>query len=1114
MSKPRMKKRQLKAPAEVNEEKILGENDTEEIQDFIKQLGLDSINPNTVEIPENQREKRTKSKKLLNQTLPEVPDPNLENSSNRKPTKAKYQEFKQNKFENRKSAVGDAPNSASTFKQPAQNKKIIFDDSHLSKASTNNEVLIIPPVGVSHNQNKKIVFDEDYISKPSGGKWEEPIPESDNAWYHLLIKPDVPWYQQDKPLKAVREVSPDEVNKCEQEGKRYLEEDALNYQKVRAVGSDRSETKWIQTVLKSGAFADKIAAHTLLLQESPVHNLPSLKFLISLLDVKGRRECMASLDALIRLFTEGRVLNPNAKLFLMNKKPISALSTVTPRERKELLALWSFEHQLKDYYSQFFVALDGLLKDAVDTTRRKGIAAIATLLAYSPEQEQGLLARLVNKVGDPTRAVATSTVGQLERLLQQHPQMKLVVVAEVERLLYRSNINTKAQYYALCFLSQILLDSDDVPLATKLIIIYVTFFKACVKKGEVDSKLMAALLTGLKRAYPYSKTVAISGGPLDGHVDTLFKLVHMVRFSLATQVLCILDQIVDVDKSNSDRFYSVLFRKLFDPDVGLSAKQSMFLNLLYRALKRDESLPRLRTFVKRILQVCLACPPQLACALLYLVSELIKSRPQLQNFPKDIVTKEYVEEDDDDEEHYKDVDNDDDEEEDAPKEDEARKGNEEKTVTSTWVHRKGSQSKPKSKLAYDPLARNPMYARAELSGGMWEINLLTNHFHPSVALFAKTIVEGTPIEYTGDPLQDFTLPRFLDRFVFRNPKLISAAQANLPAQRRVLGKRSIYVPRGVRAMAVDSKEFAKQPKNSIPVDEMFLYQYFKQRISRDPRVEKNSDDDDSDHESVASEEFEQYLAENTDFASDMKPKSKSDKKKKKSDKDGEDEDDEEADGDGDDDLQDAEVDSEEDFDNDKEFQDAFKDFDDMIDGNNASDVEDEDENLDEDDLEEGGFREEDVAFSDEDDDDDEEDDDDDDEPSAALPSKSKSKKRAIDEDIDDLDFAFGAQPSSSKKKRGRDLFNTNGNDFVAAEDFAAILEANAGTGLNTAGTTEALANKDKASVKQLQWEMSRDRWMRDLNRPKKGGKKMGNKNKKGKSGPAFRKNRGKFGKQR
>ncbi len=119
-----------------------------------------------------------------------------------------------------------------------------------------------------------------------------------------------------------------------------------------------------------------------------------------------------------------------------------------------------------------------------------------------------------------------------------------------------------------------------------------------------------------------------------------------------------------------------------------------------------------------------------------------------------------------------------------------------------------------------------------------------------------------------------------------------------------------------------------------------------------------------------------------------------------------------------------------------------------------------------------------------------------------------------------MDWALEDKPSSSRKKRNQDLFNPDGLDFVAAEDFAAMLESNAGTGLNIGGTTEALANKDKASVKQLQWEMSRDRWMKDLNRPRNGGntnmgrKKTGGKNKKGKSGPAFRKSRGKLNKQR
>ncbi len=32
------------------------------------------------------------------------------------------------------------------------------------------------------------------------------------------------------------------------------------------------------------------------------------------------------------------------------------------------------------------------------------------------------------------------------------------------------------------------------------------------------------------------------------------------------------------------------------------------------------------------------------------------------------------------------------------------------------------------------------------------------------------LLEGTPIFYQGNPLQDFTLTAFLDRFSFRNPK--------------------------------------------------------------------------------------------------------------------------------------------------------------------------------------------------------------------------------------------------------------------------------------------------------------------------------------------------------
>lgn len=160
----------------------------------------------------------------------------------------------------------------------------------------------------------------------------------------------------------------------------------------------------------------------------------------------------------------------------------------------------------------------------------------------------------------------------------------------------------------------------------------------------------------------------------------------------------------------------------------------MFLNLLFRALKRDESLPRLRSFMKRILQVCLSCPPQLSCGFLYLVSELLKIRPGLRVFPKEV--KQYVADDDEDdeEEHFKDIDGDD--EEGEPEASSSKQAEEkEKALSSTWIHRKNVQTKAASRMGYDAMARNPIFGRAEQSGGLWEMNPLTTHFHPSVIYF-------------------------------------------------------------------------------------------------------------------------------------------------------------------------------------------------------------------------------------------------------------------------------------------------------------------------------------------------------------------------------------------
>lgn len=49
--------------------------------------------------------------------------------------------------------------------------------------------------------------------------------------------------------------------------------------------------------------------------------------------------------------------------------------------------------------------------------------------------------------------------------------------------------------------------------------------------------------------------------------------------------------------------------------------------------------------------------------------------------------------------------------------------------------------------------------------------MLSQHWHPSVAAFARALLSGEAVSYNGDPLRDLTLPAFLDKFVQRKPKV-------------------------------------------------------------------------------------------------------------------------------------------------------------------------------------------------------------------------------------------------------------------------------------------------------------------------------------------------------
>merc|ERR1719222_345532 len=425
----------------------------------------------------------------------------------------------------------------------------------------------------------------------------------------------------------------------------------------------------------------------------------------------------------------------------------------------------------------------------------------------------------------------------------------------------------------------------------------------------------------------------------------------------------------------------------------------------------------MRAFIKRLLQVAEAQPSQLLCGLLFLLSEVLKARPELGSL-KHFLKEESGgiqmfkdEEDDDEEEHYEDV-----KEEDADPE--VKK--EGALVTPGWTFKgaAGLSSAHTERNCYDPTARNPLYCGAGHTA-LWELERLSNHFHPSAALFASNLLAGQSISYSGDPLGDFTLARFLDRFVFRNPK--QNPEKNKPLT--VLGKRNIYRPSGIKAVAPDSVDFRNRDLENVPKDEVFLYKYFNEKVER--KGEKVEDD----KVSVTSDEFNDYLDkmsggrqgdfddEDIDFAGGLEEENA--RKRKAGD-------DDDAEAGDDEDMEDGVEDDEEDEPVlEGEDDDGFKELE--SDGEEDAD---------------GDFDEEGFGGADSDDFDDEM------SKPSPIPKKGKQKKAKFPK------------------------FDPNNLDSILAdaEQFSHLIEEND----DDAGLTSSVSNSDKAGKKQLAWERKRE----------------------------------------
>ncbi|KAN0067643.1 CBF/Mak21 family domain containing protein [Elaphomyces granulatus] len=699
----------------------------------------------------------------------------------------------------------------------------------------------------------------------------------------LKIPPRSDWYNTALPSLPTSKLDSSHPRSLLDHIRRYamslLQKENKMYAEIQA--SSSSSHKFYSTVMASGTLNDKISAFTLAVQESPLHNTSALESLVGLARKRSRAQAVEVLRSLKDLFAQGTLLPSGRKLkaFVNQSALMTALRISGSRwaEKDPLpgnlepshLILWAFEDFVKEQYFEILKILELWCNDEIEFSRSKALSYVYELLKDKPEQEANLLRLLVNKLGDPGRKIASRASYLLLQLEQAHPLMKSTIITAIEEVLFRPGQSLHAKYYAVISLNQTILSSKEDKIALQLLGIYFSLFVALLKPARNDQvkdfskdhklktrkkqqakdsnakrlehddqmreKLISAVLTGVNRAHPFTDT---DSDRLSKHVETLYRVTHSSNFNTSVQALMLIQQLTITHKISADRFYRTLYESLLDPRLVSSSKQTLYLNLLYKSLKEDLNVRRVKAFVKRIIQILGLHQPPFICGMLFLVKELEKTFSNLY-----ALIDQPQEDESDEEEAFKDV-------------------LEEKDCVQADITQRAESNTDKLYNSYDPRKRDPQHSNADKSC-LWELLPYGSHFHPSVSVCAARILAHEPLSGKPD-LTLHTLIHFLDRFVYRNPKASTILRGSSLMQplagnegRDLLVTVAGMSEKGRKRDPVNTAAFWQKRVEEVAAEDVFFHEYFN-RLGKDkPSKEKEAakgrgkeaTEDNSDNES-------------------------------------------------------------------------------------------------------------------------------------------------------------------------------------------------------------------------------------------------------------------------
>jgi hypothetical protein len=206
----------------------------------------------------------------------------------------------------------------------------------------------------------------------------------------------------------------------------------------------------------------------------------------------------------------------------------------------------------------------------------------------------------------------------------------------------------------------------------------------------------------------------------------LFRLSHSKSLKLRIETLNLIFNIVKYKESTlQDRYYKSLYELIMMKELSVSKHVKLLLKLVLQSLIFDHNLNRIAAFLKRLLDISLISEPTFIACVLLIISQVMRNKHKLWKMLEEGGAK----------------------------------------TNNETVH-------------YDFNKRDPVYTNAS-DFPLAELTILAQHYHPTIQKFANFILNNynkEVIAYEGDPLIDFSLVNFLDKFILKNPKLKAKKQ--------------------------------------------------------------------------------------------------------------------------------------------------------------------------------------------------------------------------------------------------------------------------------------------------------------------------------------------------